>query len=142
MVDKMRRNSKLRKGLTCLLCLWMVSSLPMPSLADTGADSPQQQNARLGPAPQVGAVSQAEPAPQPEVLAEVPSETGGTDQSPADESKKDQAAMGSLQVEEYALFRHESSKNALDTLYQGRSGRLVVTLQSDTLMTGDRKSVV
>lgn len=172
----------MRKGLTCLLCLWMVLSLPIPSLADTGADSSQQQNARLEPAPQAGAVSQAGPAPQPgpasqsgsasqpgpvsqlesapqpepspqsenptetqpgtqpEVLAETPPETGGTDQPPADESKKDQAAMGSLQVEEYALFRHESSKNALDTLYQGRSGRLVVTLQSDTLMTGDVKS--
>lgn len=117
MVDKMRRNSKLRKGLTCLLCLWMVSSLPIPSLADTGADSSQQQNTRLEPALQAepspqsenpaetqsGMQPETQPEMQPEVLPDTPPETGGTNQSPADESKKDQAAMGSLQVEEYAF---------------------------------------
>ena len=57
-----------------------------------------------------------------------------------DEEKNAQLGSDTLRVEEYQLFRPESSNNTLDTLYKGRSARLMVTVQSNTLTTGDVKA--
>lgn len=57
-----------------------------------------------------------------------------------DEDRNPQLTGDTLIVEEYELFRPESSNNTLDTLYKGRSARLAITIQSSTLQTGDIKA--
>lgn len=119
---------KKRKLSVLFLCLWMAAILPITALAEEPVQS--EDSAQI----------QAETSTAPETAAPTKPDTTSADPEIPDEDKNNQLGSDTLRVEEYELFRPESSNNALDTLNKGRSGRLMVTVQSDTLMTGDVKA--
>lgn len=107
------------KILICALCAWMTAAMPVTAMAEASAEIPMET------------VS----APSAETPPEIP-----TDAEIPDEDRDLQFSSDTLSIEEYELFRPESSSNILDTLYKGRSARLSVTVLSGSLQTGDLKA--
>lgn len=141
----MREKYKKKRLAALFLCLWMTVVLPVTALAEEEKSSAQAETVSSSGASDVSeTVSLSGASDTPETVSS--SETANTPEIPAadtgisDEDKNNQLGGDTLRVEEYELFRPESSNNALDTLNKGRSGRLMITVQSDTLMTGDVKA--
>lgn len=126
MMRIMEKNRAFRKGMVYALCTWLVIASPVTVKAETETET--------------GAPAEtAAPAPS----GDSTTASGGSQtesEEIVDEEKNAQLGSDTLRVEEYQLFRPESSNNTLDTLYKGRSARLMVTVQSNTLTTGDVKA--
>lgn len=139
MVDKMKKNRKIRRGLICFLCFWMIWVQQITALADTGTETVQLQNAGQ---PETAAPAEGEKPTESAAQSDIPVQpiTGSSDTAASNEGRNDQMSAGSLHIEEYMLYRTGSSKDSLDTLYKGRSGKLVIVMLSDTLMTEDVKA--
>lgn len=113
-----------------LLCLWMMLAFPVTSWAETITE------AEVVPSEQVGREEETQTQPE---AADAPAAVVPVSDAGGDEGKNDQWSGDTLRVEEYMLLRPESFSQPLNALNKGRSGRLVVTVLSDTLMTGDVK---
>lgn len=111
------------KILICALCVWMTAAMPVTAMAEVSAEIPMET------------VSAPSAETTPVTPPEIP-----TDAEIPDEDRDLQFSSDTLSVEEYELFRPESSSNILDTLYKGRSARLSVTVLSGNLQTGDLKA--
>lgn len=119
------------KILICALCAWMTAAMPVTAMAEASAELPMET---------VSAPSaETPPVTPPEIPPETPPEIS-TDAEIPDEDRDLQFSSDTLSIEEYELFRPESSSNILDTLYKGRSARLSVTVLSGSLQTGDLKA--
>lgn len=123
------------KILICALCVWMTAAIPVTAMAEVSAEIPEET---------ISAPStETSPVTPPEIPIETPPETPpeiSTDAEIPDEDKDSRPGGDTLSIEEYELFRPESSNNTLDTLYKGRSARLSVTVLSSSLQTGDLKA--
>lgn len=119
------------KILICALCAWMTAAMPVTAMAEASAELPMETVS----APSAETPPVTPPEIPPETTPEIP-----TDAEIPDEDRDLQFSSDTLGVEEYELFRPESSNNILDTLYKGRSARLSVTVLSGNLQTGDLKA--
>lgn len=122
-----KRKERLAAGkiLLCALCVWMAAVTPVTGLAAETGDMESAGKNEEESLPDFPADIPTAPPPESEI---------------ADEDRNTQFGDDSLSVEEYELFRPESSNNTLDTLYKGRSARLSVTVLSSSLQTGDIKA--
>lgn len=109
------------KLLMCALCAWMAAAVPVTVLAA-----------------EMESIATEPTVTEPTVTEPITTEL--TDSEILDEDRNVQFDDDSLSIEEYELFRPESSNNTLDTLYKGRSARLAVTVLSGSLQTGDIKA--
>lgn len=113
------------KILICALCVWMAAATPVTGLAAETGD--------------MESAGKNEEESLTDFPADIPTAPPSESEIP-DEDRNIQFGDDSLSVEEYELFRPESSNNTLDTLYKGRSARLSVTVLSSSLQTGDIKA--
>lgn len=146
------------KLIICALCAWMAVVKPITVMAEeagktetvvsTDGDTapPASEPTDTKPAEMTPADESKSESPKensPDDAVEIPSESAAAPPSEIevpDEDKNAQLGSDSLTIEEYKLFRPESSNNTLDTLHKGRSARLMVTVQSSSLQTGDIKA--
>lgn len=146
------------KLILCALCAWMAVVKPITVMAeeagktetvvsiDSDTAPPASEPADIkstDTTPSAESKSETPKENPPEDAVEIPSESAAVPPSEIeipDEDKNAQLGSDSLSIEEYELFRPESSNNTLDTLHKGRSARLMVTVQSSSLQTGDIKA--
>lgn len=152
-MKKIQKRLAAQKILMCALCAWMASVTPAAVLAAETGNVESAENIDGAMASRNPETTAAEPAaverPEhqkenteeslPDVPADVPT-APPPDREIPDEDRDAQFREDSLNIEEYELFRPESSNNTLDTLYKGRSARLSVTVLSSSLQTGDIKA--
>lgn len=146
------------KLIICALCAWMAVVKPITVMAeeagktetvvsidsDTAPPASEPADTKsTDTTPSAESTSETPKENPPEDAVEIPSESAAVPPSEIeipDEDKNAQLGSDSLSIEEYELFRPESSNNTLDTLHKGRSARLMVTVQSSSLQTGDIKA--
>lgn len=146
------------KLIICALCAWMAVVKPITVMAEEAEKMETVVSTDGDTAPPASEPTDTKPAEMdpadesksempkensPDDAVEIPSESAAAPPSEIeipDEDKNAQLGSDSLTIEEYKLFRPESSNNTLDTLHKGRSARLMVTVQSSSLQTGDIKA--